>query len=116
MSAFFKRICGKPGPKFLNFQRLIGSLDIKLQVTPCFPAQRHESAVPGAVCEELVKNSLDLLAEDFVTVALLTMVVDQGFGVGEANSGSAATTHSELGICRGQMRVIDQRSEEHTSE
>ena len=108
MSALFKRIGGKPGPEFLYFQGLIASLDIKLQVTPCFPAQRHESAVPGAVREELVKNSLDFLAEDFVTVALLTMIVNQGFGVGEANSGSATTTHSQLGICCGQTRVIDQ--------
>src|SRR5437879_11377029 len=108
MSAFFERICGKPGPEFLNFQRLIGCLDIKLQVTPCLPAQRHERAVPGAVREELVKNALDVLAKDFVAVALLTVVVDQGFGVGEANRGSAATAHSQLGIGSGQMRVVEQ--------
>src|SRR5260370_28125020 len=99
MRAFFKRICGKPSAEFLDFQGLLGSLDIKLQVTPCFPAQRHECAVLGAVREELVKNALDVLARDFVTVALITPVVDQGLRVGDANIGPAPTTHSQLRLC-----------------
>jgi len=50
ISAFFKRIGGKPGPHFLNSERLNRPVSIiKLQVTPCFPAPLHECAVlaPG---------------------------------------------------------------------
>ena len=75
-SLFHEWISGEPRFEACDVDGLVGGLDVQLQVSPGSPAEGHEFVGVGAGRGELIDDSLDVFAGNFVAIAFLAGAVE----------------------------------------
>ena len=110
-SRFLERVAVGHAVEVFQHERFAAGFDVELQEAPGAEPQRAEQTPPAAVGREAILHTHDLFARHLVAVALLAVLVEQRFGVGEGHFRAFAAADDEFGGGVGQVPLVEQETE-----
>ena len=90
-------------------QRLTRSFNIEREIAPGAPPERLEGSILATIGQEVVFQSVCLAVAHFAAVALVHLLVVEGFRVREPDFRAFSSGYGEDGIGRGQRFPIEKQ-------
>src|SRR5947208_16088047 len=109
MRALFEWKSCKPITKIINTKRLIRGSDVQLQISPRPPDQRGESQSLRSGPQELINNTDNVFAGDFVSITLWPITFEGSRSIAQTNCALRATGHRQPWIFVTDVGRVQQR-------